>query len=89
MKTRNLSILIALAFFVLSCVATTPKPSSQESSLPTPDPGFQQNYSEDPYAIPIPRDVIEASAIGGVMGKFQYGLPDSYGPLLGAVDTTQ
>ena len=86
MKTRILSVLIALAFFVLSCVATTPKPSSQESGLLTPDPGFPENYFEDPYAIPIPLYVVEPSAIEGVIHKSEHGLADSRSPLLSAVE---
>jgi hypothetical protein len=86
MKTRILSVLIALAFSVLSC-ASAPRPSSQgRNSLPTPDPGFQENYSEDPYAIPIPRGVIEALAIEDAIEKSQQGLPGSRGLLLSAVE---
>ena len=86
MKTRILSVSIALAFFVLSCVATTPKASSRESGLLTPDPGFPENYFEDPYAIPIPLYVVEALAIEGVTHKSEHGLADSRSPLLSAVE---
>ena len=86
MKTRILSLSIALAFFVLSCVATTPKASSRESGLLTPDPGFPENYFEDPYAIPIPLYVVEALAIEGVTHKSEHGLADSRSPLLSAVE---
>jgi hypothetical protein len=86
MKTRNLLILMALALLVPCCVATTPKLSSQESGLLTPDPGFPENYFEDPYAIPIPLYVVEPSAIEGVIHKSEHGLADSRSPLLSAVE---
>ena len=85
MKTKGLSILIALAFLVLSCAGVAPKASLQGGSLPTPGPGFPSDYSEDPYALPL---AVEVSAIENAVEESQHGLPGSRGPLLSAVDLT-
>jgi len=83
MKTKNLLILVGLAFLVFSC-ATVPKPSSQ--GFQPPDPAFLTNDSEDPYAIPIPLSIIQALMIESAIEKFQQGLMDSHGPLLSTVE---